>query len=71
MDPDNLQSRKKKQTKNANPGRNLFEIRRYFSKIAGNSADTAANFFRNHRCAVVVEKFQPKFGLGNAQSTRR
>ena len=46
MDPGNLLPRKKKQTKNANPGRNFFEIRRYFSKIAGNSADTAANFLR-------------------------
>ena len=25
------------------PGRNFFEIRRYFSKIAGNSTDTAVN----------------------------
>ena len=28
------------------PGRNFFEIRRYFSKIAGNSADTAVNVLR-------------------------
>ena len=29
------------------PGRDLFEIRRYFSKIAGNSADIAVNLLRN------------------------
>ena len=28
------------------PGQNFFEIRRYFSKIADNSADTAVNFRR-------------------------
>ena len=29
-----------------NAGRNFFETRRYFSKITGNSADTAVNFLR-------------------------
>jgi len=29
-----------------NPGSIFFEIRRYFFKIAGNSADTAVNFLR-------------------------
>ena len=32
------------QTRKLLPGSNFFEIRRYFSKIAGNSADTAVNF---------------------------
>ena len=32
---------------NKKPGSKFFEIRRYFSKIAGNSADTAVNPLRN------------------------
>ena len=28
------------------PGQNIFEIRRYFSKITGNSADTAVDFLK-------------------------
>ena len=28
------------------PGRNFFEIRRFFSKTAGNSSDTAVNLLR-------------------------
>ena len=32
---------------NKKPGSKFFEMRRYFSKIAGNSADTAVNPVRN------------------------
>ena len=40
------------------PGSNFFKIRRYFSNIGGNSADTAINRLRNARCAVIVELLQ-------------
>ena len=37
------------------PDRIFSEIRHYFSKVAGNSADTSVNFSKNRRCVVTVE----------------